>query len=166
MPHNTPGGVSLSLWCPGEPCCQQGSVVVEFLLVCIQRLALNSFLLVYRSSLQRISEDPLYHRPDFGVEYFSLLSADPPTKTEGGKVVPDGGVLAPDCFHFTKDLQGTIARYIYIVPSSIYNWQLQSRHLWNNLFQQTDCSVNFNERPELFCPLQHKNYFRGKGQEQ
>ena len=86
-------------------------MVVELLLVCIQRLALNSFLLVYRSSLQRISEDPLYHRPDFGVEYFSLLSADPPTKIEGGKMVPDGGVLAPDCFHFTKDLQGTIARY-------------------------------------------------------
>ena len=93
-------------------------MVVEFLLVCIQRLALNSFLLVYRSSLQRISEDPLYHRPDFGVEYFSLLSADPPTKTEGGKVVPDGGVLAPDCFHFTKDLQGTIARYIYILSQA------------------------------------------------
>ena len=73
-------------------------------------IRIQQFSSNFRLALQRISEDPAYNRPDFGVEYFSLLSSDPPTKLEGGKVVPDGELLAPDCFHFTKELQGTIAR--------------------------------------------------------
>jgi len=101
----------------------------------------------YRSVLSSISQDPAYNRNNFTVEYFPTLATELPTRNEGGINVPNLDLLAPDCFHFNKDLHGRIGR-----------------NLWNNLFQPVGFrTVDFNTSPPLACPSHNIPYISTKG---
>ena len=55
--------------------------------------------------LDRLSYEKKYNRDDFTVEYLTTLVDNIPTVTNRrGRKVLDIGLLAPDCFHFMKEL--------------------------------------------------------------
>merc|ERR1711874_261401 len=87
----------------------------------------------YREVLRKLSFLPQFNTDDFTVEYQSTLVADLPKATLGGRAVPDLSLLAPDCFHFMKELHSRIGR-----------------NLWNNLLQPAHHrTVEFNKTQNL-----------------
>ena len=67
---------------------------------------------MFRKILQRLSYERRYNRDDFTVEYLSTLVDNVPTvTTDYGRQVLDIGILAPDCFHFMKELHSRIGVY-------------------------------------------------------
>ena len=75
----------------------------------------------YKKILKRLSYEHRYNRDDFTVEYVTALTDDVPryaislsliiitvilvrTRDSSGRVIPDISLLAPDCFHFLKEL--------------------------------------------------------------
>ena len=76
----------------------------------------------YKKILKRLSYESKYNRDDFTVEYVTALTDDVPryviillsliiimiilvrTRDSSGRVIPDISLLAPDCFHFLKEL--------------------------------------------------------------
>ena len=59
--------------------------------------------------LERLSYEAQYNRDDFTVEYLTTLVDNIPTvTTRRGKKVLDSGLLAPDCFHFMKELHSRV----------------------------------------------------------
>ena len=75
-------------------------------------LLLNSSVTIdsiLRKILQRLSYERRYNRDDFTVEYLStLVDTVPRVTTSDGRRVLDIGILAPDCFHFMKELHSRI----------------------------------------------------------
>ena len=72
-------------------------------------MILNLFQYLFSKILQRLSYERRYNRDDFTVEYLSTLVENVPRvyTAEGGHVL-DIGILAPDCFHFMKELHSRI----------------------------------------------------------
>ena len=64
----------------------------------------------FRKIAKYLSFQPQYNRDDFIVEYLPTLEVDLPKVTIGGRSVPDISLLAPDCFHFMKELHGRLGR--------------------------------------------------------
>ena len=62
----------------------------------------------YKRILQYLSRRPEYNKDDFTVEYFPTLGLQTPTRVVAGRTVPDITLLAPDCFHFMKELHSRI----------------------------------------------------------
>ena len=59
--------------------------------------------------MERLSYEKKYNRDDFTVEYLTTLVDNIPTvTTRRGRKVLDIGLLAPDCFHFMKELQSRV----------------------------------------------------------
>ena len=75
-------------------------------------LLLNSSVTIdsiLRKILQRLSYERRYNRDDFTVEYLStLVDTVPRVTASDGRRVLDIGILAPDCFHFMKELHSRI----------------------------------------------------------
>ena len=67
----------------------------------------------YRAVLARLATSPAYSREDFTVELVTTVGERdifPEVAVGGGRTAPDLALLAPDCYHFTKDLHARIAR--------------------------------------------------------
>ena len=68
-------------------------------------------IIIFISSkiLERVSYDVQYNRDDFTVEYLTTLVDNIPRVTNsGGRQVLDMSLLAPDCFHFMKELHSRV----------------------------------------------------------
>ena len=62
--------------------------------------------------LRSLSYLPQYNTDLFTVEYLPTLVTDLPHTTVAGREVPDLSLLAPDCFHFMKELHSRIGRWV------------------------------------------------------
>jgi len=98
----------------------------------------------YRKILEKLSYESRYNRDDFTVEYLTTFSDDiPMTRLRDGRVVPDISLLAPDCFHFMKELHSRVGV-----------------NIWNNLLQPQDRRVtNVQTRIPIMCPSEKVPYF-------
>jgi len=100
----------------------------------------------YLKVLRNLSNSPKYNKDDFTVEYLPTLEGDLPRVNMGGRSVPDLSLLAPDCFHFMKELHSRIGR-----------------NLWNNLLQPgRKKTVDFSRNTKLVCPSSNVPYFSTK----
>jgi len=100
----------------------------------------------YRKIAKQLSFQSQYNRDDFTVEYLPTLEIDLPEVRVGGRSVPDLSLLAPDCFHFMKELHGRLGR-----------------NLWNNLLQPgMQKTLDFSRQPRLICPSTNLPYFSTK----
>ena len=65
--------------------------------------------LVFSKILERLSYERQYNRDDFTVEYLTTLVDNIPRVTSSrGRKVLDMSLLAPDCFHFMKELHSRV----------------------------------------------------------
>ena len=65
--------------------------------------------LVFSKILERLSYEKKYNRDDFTVEYLTTMVDNIPKVTDRrGRKVLDIGLLAPDCFHFMKELHSRV----------------------------------------------------------
>jgi len=104
----------------------------------------------YRAVLARLATSPTYSREDFTVELVTTVGERdifPEVAVGGGRTAPDLALLAPDCYHFTKDLHARIAR-----------------NLWNNLLQPVGRrTLDYRPTAPIVCPSRALPYLATKG---